>query len=141
MLGLCKNNKHPASVDSAATTHLPRRHYVEHPAHSGKEQGKGMSGDSDRGAVLGRGARPPWGIRSPVLVMWGEYEEAGWFSMGVLGRTGEGLEQRRCAGLLQAGVAMRVCTEGRRGGRVQGWTPWNREATPWKTSTSTHHQS
>jgi hypothetical protein len=99
---LRKNRKHPASVDGAATTHLPRRHYVEHPAHSGKEQGKGLFGEGDRGAVLGRGARPPWGRRFPALVVWGEREEAGWFSMGVSGRAGEGLEQRRCAGLLLA---------------------------------------
>jgi hypothetical protein len=47
-----KNSKHPASVDGAATTHLPRRHCVEHARHIGKERGKG--------AVLAAGR---WGQR------------------------------------------------------------------------------
>jgi hypothetical protein len=36
------------------------------------------------------------------------------------GQSERGLLQGRCAGLLPAGVAARVCTEGRRGRRVQG---------------------
>jgi hypothetical protein len=46
------------------------------------------------------------------------------------GQSERGLQQGRCVGLLLAGVAARVCTEGRRGGGMQGRTPWNREATP-----------
>jgi hypothetical protein len=37
------------SIDGAATTHLPLMHYVEHPAHSKKEQGEGLSWEVDRG--------------------------------------------------------------------------------------------
>jgi hypothetical protein len=52
MLGLRKNSKHPVSVDGAATTHLPRRHYVEHPMHGEKSKGRGCSSE---GGELGHG--------------------------------------------------------------------------------------
>jgi hypothetical protein len=98
-MGLRKNSKQPVRVDAAATTHLPLRHYVEHSVHSEKEQGEGLSWEEDRGAVLGRGARPPWGRRSPALAVWGEREEAGWFSMGGVGARWRGAreEASRCA--------------------------------------------
>jgi hypothetical protein len=38
-----QNIKQPVSLGGAATTHLPLRHYVEHPAHSEKERGQGLS--------------------------------------------------------------------------------------------------
>jgi hypothetical protein len=130
--GCVKNNKHLVSINGAATTHLPLRHYVEQPAHDEKEQGEGLSWEEDRGAVLGI-----HGEEGPQCWLCGEDERspAGFHGRcRAQGTTGDGTAVTRA--WMRAGVACprrSSCALGRRAPCCR--TSWRR-GVPWATASS-----